>query len=89
MEEKSSTDEKIKKAFHRIVCRLPNAKETDILKSYFDDQLKQFQQKKLDAAATLHVGEYPADKNVDAITTAALMKTISMLYNMEEAIIKT
>lgn len=89
MEEKSSSDEKIKKAFHRIICRNANAKETEILKTYFDDQLKQFQQKQLDAASTLHVGEYPADKNVDAVTTAALMKTISMLYNMEEAIIKT
>jgi hypothetical protein len=43
----------------------------------------------LDAVETLHVGEYPGDKKVDANSTAALMKTISMLYNMEEAIIKT
>jgi hypothetical protein len=89
MEEKTVTDEKIKKAFHRIICRTANAKEINILKSYFDDQLKQFQQKQLDATETLNVGEYPGDKKVDANTTAALMKTISMLYNMEEAIIKT
>jgi hypothetical protein len=89
MEEKTVTDEKIKKAFHRIICRTANAKEINILKSYFDDQLKQFQQKQLDAVETLHVGEYPGDKKVDANSTAALMKTISMLYNMEEAIIKT
>jgi hypothetical protein len=89
MEEKTATDEKIKKAFHRIICRSANTKEINILKSYFDDQLKQFQQKQLDATETLNVGEYPGDKKVDANTTAALMKTISMLYNMEEAIIKT
>ncbi|WP_394767649.1 PSD1 and planctomycete cytochrome C domain-containing protein [Ferruginibacter sp.] len=89
MEEKTATDEKIKKAFHRIICRSANTKEINILKSYFDDQLKQFQQKQLDATETLNVGEYPGDKKVDANTTAALMKTISMMYNMEEAIIKT
>ena len=89
MEEKTATDEKIKKAFHRIICRSANTKEINILKSYFDDQLKQFQQKQLNATETLNVGEYPGDKKVDANTTAALMKTISMMYNMEEAIIKT
>jgi hypothetical protein len=89
MEEKSLPEEKIKKAFHRIICRTAGTKEMGILKSYFDDQLKQFQQKQLDATTTLNAGEYPQDKNVEANTTAALMKTISMLYNMEEAIIKT
>ncbi len=89
MEENTSADEKIKKAFHRIICRLPGTKETGILKSYFNDQLQQFQQKQLDAAATLNTGEYPSLKNSDVNTTAALMKVISMLYNMEEAITKT
>jgi hypothetical protein len=89
MEEKTLPEEKIKKAFHRIICRTAGAKEMDILKSYFDDQLQQFKQKQLDAAATLNVGEYPQDKNVEANTTAALMKVIGMLYNMEEAITKT
>ncbi len=89
MEEKSSADDKIKKAFRRILCRRASDKEAGILKAYFDDQLKQFQQKQLDASATLNVGEYPADKKVDVNNTAALMKTISMLYNMEEAIVKT
>ena len=89
MEENSSTDEKIKKAFHRIICRVASSKENTILKLYYDDQLQQFKQKHLDATATLHVGEFPADKNLDADATAALMKLISMIYNMEEAITKT
>jgi hypothetical protein len=48
-----------------------------------------FRQKKLDAAATLKVGEYPHLVNVDVQTTAALMKLINMIYNMEEAITKS
>ena len=48
-----------------------------------------FQQKKLDAATTLNVGEYPLNKKLDLNQSAALMKVISMIYNLEEAIIKT
>ncbi|MEO6288585.1 MAG: DUF1553 domain-containing protein, partial [Ginsengibacter sp.] len=89
LEEKSSVDEKITKAFHRIICRKPDKKETEILKNYFTDQLQQFKQKKLDAAATIKVGEYPGDDKLDVNTTAALMKVISTIYNMEEAITKS
>jgi len=89
MEEKSSTDEKIKKAFQRIICRVASVKENTILKLYYDDQLQQFKQKQLNAAETLNVGEFPVDKKLDANATAALMKLISMIYNMEEAITKT
>jgi hypothetical protein len=56
---------------------------------YYDEQLQQFKQKQLNAAETLNAGEFPADKNMDADATAALMKLISMIYNMEEAITKT
>ena len=89
LEEKSSVDEKISKAFHRIICRLPNKKEMDILKNYFDDQLQQFRLKKLDAAATIKAGEYMMNDKLDANTTAALMKVINTIYNMEEAITKS
>jgi len=50
--------------------------------------LQQFKQKQLDAGATLNVGEYPPNKKLDMNTTAALMKVINMIYNMEEAITK-
>jgi len=89
MAESSSTDDKIKKAFRRINCRVATAKEEAILKSYYEDQLQQFSKKQLDAASTLKVGEYPAAKNIDANATAALMKLINTIYNMEEAITKT
>ena len=89
MEENTTIEEKIRKAFRRIICRNATDKENSILKLYYDDQLQQFKQKQLDAAATLNVGEFTMNKKVDANTTAALMKLINMIYNMEEAIIKT
>lgn len=89
MESNLSTDQRIKKAFRRIICRVAGDKEYTILKSYYDEQLNQFHQKRLDAALTLKVGEYPQDNKLDINNTAALMKVISMIYNMEEAISKT
>jgi len=89
VEEKTTVDAKITTAFHRIICRIPDKKESEILKNYFTEQLQQFKQKKLDAAETIKVGEYPADAKADVNTTAALMKVISTIYNMEEAITKS
>jgi hypothetical protein len=89
LEQKSSMDEKITRAFRRIICRMPDKKELDILKNYFGEQLQEFKQKKLDALATIKVGEYPYDDKADVNSTAALMKVIVTIYNMEEAITKS
>ena len=89
MQENSTAEEKIQKAFHRIICRVAGAKEKVILKTYYEEQLQQFKAKQLDAAATIQAGEYSFVNNLEVNATAALMKVISMIYNMEEAIIKT
>ena len=89
LSEKSSADEKIITAFRRIICRMPSEKEKQILQEMYKEQLQLFQQKKLDAAITLKVGEYPLNKKTDMNQSAALMKVISTIYNMEEAIVKT
>jgi hypothetical protein len=89
MSEPSSAEEKILKAFRLIICRKAAAKEIKILSSYFKEQLLLFQQKKLNTDATLKVGEYPLKEIQDTNSFAALMKTISAIYNMEEAITKT
>lgn len=76
-------------AFRRIICRRASEKELKVLQDYYNDQLTQFKEKKLDAQLTLKVGEYPVDKKADPVLTAALMKTIEAIYNLEEAITKT
>lgn len=89
MSESSSTEEKIQKAFRLIICRKTNAKEKEILTTYFNEQLQLFQQKKLDANATIKVGEYTVKEIANNNAFAALMKTINTIYNMEEAITKS
>jgi len=87
--EQSSTEEKIQKAFRLIICRKASEKELSILKNYYDEQLLLFQQKKLDALKTLKVGEYPLNEKLDLNNSAAMMKVLNTIYNMEEAITKT
>lgn len=87
--EQSSVEEKIQKAFRLIICRKASDKEISILKKYYDEQLQLFQQKKLDASATLKVGEFPLNEKLDLNSSAALMKVVNTIYNMEEAITKT
>jgi hypothetical protein len=84
--EKSKPEEKISKAFRLILCRKPHEKEVGILNNYFEEELKT-----LDAAAAkdlLDVGEYPAPKDLDTVTVAAMMQVVNTIYNMEEAITK-
>jgi len=87
--EKSSVSEKIAKAFKKIICRKITAKEVQILESYYQEQLQLFKQNKLNASVTLKQGEFPLNSKVDLKQSAALMKVISTIYNMEEAIMKS
>lgn len=79
----------IETAFRRILCRTPEKEEISILTRYHKEQLELFRAGQLDAKGTLKVGEYPQDPNLDPVAQAALMKTINLMYNMEEAIVKS
>lgn len=79
----------IKTAFRRILNRQPSEKEMSILQEYYNDQLKAFTTKQLDAKKTIQEGEYPQDPKLDPNSVAALMKLIDLIYNMEETIVKS
>jgi hypothetical protein len=87
LEEKSSSKDKIYKAFRLIICRKPTDKEMAILNSYYADQLRSIN--KQNANKLLNVGEYPIPGDLDKITLAAMMKVVDTIYNLEEAITKT
>jgi len=75
-------------AFKRIICRTPDKKETDIILNYWNDEKNYFQSNKTNAEKVIKVGEYkPSTKNITDL--AALMQTVEIIYNMEEAITKT
>ncbi len=87
--EKTGMEDKIDKAFRTIICRKASLKEKTILTNYFNEQLALFKNKKLDADKTLSIGASPINKQVDLDMSAALMKVVSTIYNMDEAITKT
>ncbi len=75
-----SAKDKIAIAFRRIICRKASDKELQVLQSYYDEQLKLFTQKQLDAAKTLKVGEYPHNSKLDDNTLCRLNENCQ--YNL-------
>jgi len=63
------------------------SKENSILNEYYTEQLVEFQQR-IKCRYTLKVGEYPINDKADKTESAALMKVIEMIYNLEESIRK-
>jgi len=87
--EQKSVDDKISQAFRIIICRKATNKEIEILKGYYTEQLQLFKDKKLIAVKTLTVGDSPIKRNLDLDESAALMKVVNTIYNMEEAITRS
>jgi hypothetical protein len=87
LQEKSSTQDKITKAFRLIVSRKPSEKEVSILAAYYEKELKKIT--KPGAEKLLAVGEYPIPTQVDKTQLAALMRIVNTIYNLEEAITKS
>lgn len=87
LQEKTTTQDKITKAFRLIVSRKPSEKEVSILTGYYEKELKKLT--KPSAEKLLAVGEYPLPSQVDKVQLAALMRIVNTIYNLEEAITKT
>jgi hypothetical protein len=86
--QKDKSDKIIGEGFERIICRKPQKKEIEILQNYYKDQLNQFTASPAKAEKIIKVGYYkPVVKS--KINLAALMQTLQVIYNMEEAITKT
>lgn len=89
MQEKSTPEEKISKAFQSILCREAKAEELKILVTYFIEAKKKFDQARDKAAQLIQAGEYPHAEITDTVSLASLMQVVHTIYNMEEAITKT
>lgn len=79
----------INTAFESILCRPASKKEINILEKYYQDQLEVFQKSTAETQKTIDVGEYTHIKEAAPAQTAALIRVINMIYNMEETIVRT
>jgi len=86
--EKGSLDEKLTRAFRRIVCRIPTQKELAMLKKYYEAEQTSCIQNSKKVQKLMQIGEYKQDKAAVTGSTAAMMLTIQLIYNMEEAIMR-
>jgi hypothetical protein len=85
----SPMEEKIEAAFRSILCRRPSAEESDILHRYFDSEKVNLSGRPSDAEMLVAVGEYAHADVPDRTSLAALMRVVMMIYNLEEAIVRT
>ncbi len=87
--EKLSDEQRIEKAFRRIICRMATEKEKQILFEYYKKEKEQFLKQPQKAESFLKVGEYKHEQVPNKAEAAALMQVVHTIYNMEEAITKT
>ena len=80
-------DQQLTRAFRKIICRTPKPNELDMLKRYFLAEQQSCQQNPKKIQKLMKIGEYKQDSNATS-ATAALMLTIQLIYNMEEAIMR-
>jgi hypothetical protein len=86
--EKGGLDLVLSKAFRKIICRKPSEKELIILKRYFENEQASFKKEPNKIEKLMKIGEYKKDPGAIRFYTAALMQTIQLIYNMEEALIR-
>jgi hypothetical protein len=79
---------KIEVAFRKIICRKPKEDELKIITDYYNNEYKYYTKKHKNATKILSIGEFKHLNIKDKSATAALMQTIQMIYNMEEAIVR-
>jgi len=88
--EEKALEQKIEMAFEMILIRKPSKFEKNKLVSYCNQQKTYFKENPDLLTATLNVGEfgYP-ESDYDEHEAGALMRTILIIYNLEEAITKS
>lgn len=85
MQTSSSLENKIIFGFRSIVCRKPNKNEVNKIVEYYNTTKSKLTTAK--ANKILDIGESQKNKN-DVISTAAMMQTIQLIYNLEESSIR-
>jgi hypothetical protein len=83
-------EEKIQEAFETITIRPASRYEKNKLLTYCEKQIEQLSKNSSLVENTLSIGEYGhPKKGYNATEVAALMKTILIIYNLEETITKS
>jgi hypothetical protein len=88
LKRKSDPSLAIEEAFLRIVCRYPKHQELKILEDYFKEEKIRFSKDMSQAASLIRVGNSAPQTEEINEDLAAMMQVISLLYNLEETLMK-
>ena len=81
-------DERLGRAFQRVLGRPPTSSENRILQQLFEEQRSYFRQKPEEATQLLKTGEKPVDASVPPVELAAATLVVSTLMNHDEFVMK-
>jgi Protein of unknown function (DUF1553)/Protein of unknown function (DUF1549)/Planctomycete cytochrome C len=81
---RSDTD-RLTAVFERILCRSPSARELDVLRESYGNQLAGFTENPEEADKFLSVGARPRDPAVNSVEVAALAHICLGVFNLDEA----
>lgn len=84
----ANPSQQINLAFRTILSRTPSSKEASLLQRYFGMRLKELTTKQDIAASLLKTGASQPDASLDPVPVCAMMETISLIFNMDEAIVR-
>jgi hypothetical protein len=86
LQEESTSESRLQKAFRLSCGRLPQAGELALIQAFFEQEQQHFQAQPQQAEAYLSVGEMPVPAEIPAAELAALSVTVNNLFNTSEGI---
>ena len=83
----NSVEGRIQYMFHLATSRAPNESETQVLRSYYDEELERYANNLEAAEEYLSIGNYSVDQSdIDTSTFAAYASVASAIMNLDETI---
>ncbi|MEO2019661.1 MAG: PSD1 and planctomycete cytochrome C domain-containing protein [Fuerstiella sp.] len=89
--DEAATDDqsRIKRAFEKVVCRIPSDRELNAVASLLQSERKRYRSHPQAAAEAVSVGEWPQSEDIDAVEQAAWTQVAALLLNLSETLTRT
>ena len=86
MQAEATVDERLIAAFSQVVCRPPDARDLDRLRTAYEKQYEFYRNDSSSAKELLQVGSAPTDESIDVSEQAALTAVCLAIFNLDEAL---
>ena len=84
----ASAPSRLEWAVRRILSRSPSDRELNVLVEGFERRRKSYQEHPQQVELFLALGESPRDQSIDPTELAAYAATVSVIFNVDEAVVK-